>query len=426
MHLPIAHPQRSALAGELHDRPFLPLSSPAWVGYVALMEPAGDPHETRQAVGDLCRQASIAAPDDDANLHVARFADYTLRWEQHAEFSSVAVIVEGSGAPDLEASGPTPMEHAWIARLRGQVIAAAQVSVRTTPPGAADGDCGLDCFFDDSLCSGIVAREDGQVWTDFRIHADGFSRMLVHNRAMGPMRTGRLVQRLLEVEVYRSLSLLSLPLAREAAPQLRSLELRLAEIIAAMADVDAIQVDQSVLGDLLEMSAEVARIGARLSYRFGASRAYSELVWERARSLQEIPVDGRQTLVDFLERRFRPSMRTCRSVDERRQTLARQLTRAVNLLATRVSAHVQGQNRDRLQSVDRRGALSLRLQETVERLSVFAITYYLVGLLGYGAKAWGAHTAVQVQGALVLPTLIGVWWSVRRVKRRVLRTAHPG
>jgi uncharacterized membrane-anchored protein len=37
--------------------------------------------------------------------------------------------------------------------------------------------------------------------------------------------------------------------------------------------------------------------------------------------------------------------------------------------------------------MDRRARLQLRLQETVEGLSVAAITYYVVGLVGYGAKA---------------------------------------
>ncbi len=39
--------------------------------------------------------------------------------------------------------------------------------------------------------------------------------------------------------------------------------------------------------------------------------------------------------------------------------------------------------------MNRRAELQLRLQQTVEGLSVAAISYYIVGLFGYVAKRWG-------------------------------------
>jgi hypothetical protein len=63
------------------------------------------------------------------------------------------------------------------------------------------------------------------------------------------------------------------------------------------------------------------------------------------------------------------------------------LTRAVALLRTRVDLAVEAQNQELLGSMDRRARLQLRLQQTVEGLSVAAITYYVVGLIAYAAKA---------------------------------------
>jgi len=73
--------------------------------------------------------------------------------------------------------------------------------------------------------------------------------------------------------------------------------------------------------------------------------------------------------------------------------------------------------------MDRRAKQQLRLQQTVEGLSVAAILYYLVGLVGYAAKGLRdggvplepdliAGLAVPVLGAVVL-------WVMRRKRRRL-------
>ncbi|MGT2466713.1 DUF3422 family protein [Mesorhizobium atlanticum] len=66
--------------------------------------------------------------------------------------------------------------------------------------------------------------------------------------------------------------------------------------------------------------------------------------------------------------------------------LSRKLTRATTLLRTWVDVDVEKQNRDLLASMNNRARLQLRLQQTVEGLSVAAVSYYVVGLIGYVAK----------------------------------------
>jgi uncharacterized membrane-anchored protein len=64
----------------------------------------------------------------------------------------------------------------------------------------------------------IVANGAAEVYTDFAMHSDGFSRILVRaGNNLSPRRLGRLVQRLLEIETYRMAALLGLPAARAAS-----------------------------------------------------------------------------------------------------------------------------------------------------------------------------------------------------------------
>jgi uncharacterized membrane-anchored protein len=115
-------------------------------------------------------------------------------------------------------------------------------------------------------------------------------------------------------------------------------------------------------------------------------------------------------------------MRTCVTTEERQSNLSEKLARAANLLRTRVDVELERQNRDLLRSMNERTRLQLRLQATVEGLSVAAISYYVVGLFGYlikGAHEKGAPVDVSLATALFVPVaVLAIWWVVRRVRRR--------
>jgi uncharacterized membrane-anchored protein len=103
--------------------------------------------------------------------------------------------------------------------------------------------------------------------------------------------------------------------------------------------------------------------------------------------------------------------------------LSAKLARAADLLRTRVDVALQQQNQDLLKSMNTRTLLQLRLQQTVEGLSVAAISYYVVGLLSYLAKAahdGGLHVEPSlVTAAFVPPVVLGVWWMLRRMRRHI-------
>lgn len=72
--------------------------------------------------------------------------------------------------------------------------------------------------------------------------------------------------------------------------------------------------------------------------------------------------------------------------------------------------------------MDKRAHLQLRLQQTVEGLSVAAISYYVIGLVGYLAKVIHAIgldiSSDTLTGASVPFVIVGVWLTVRRIRSR--------
>ena len=70
-----------------------------------------------------------------------------------------------------------------------------------------------------------------------------------------------------------------------------------------------------------------------------------------------------------------------------------------------------------------RQGMQLKLQATVEGLSVAAITYYIVGLVSYlakGAQAIGWPWSAESTAAWAIPVVaLSVWMSLRRLHSRV-------
>jgi uncharacterized membrane-anchored protein len=73
--------------------------------------------------------------------------------------------------------------------------------------------------------------------------------------------------------------------------------------------------------------------------------------------------------------------------------------------------------------MDRRAQLQLRLQETVEGLSVIAIGYYGVGLVGYlfnGLEEGGFPLDSSIAMGLSVPIVVGLaWLGLKRLKKRL-------
>ena len=279
---------------------------------------------------------------------------------------------------------------------------------------------------EDTLVASTVADGFGEVYTDFAVHADGFSRMVLLAGGMTPRRLGRLVQCLLEIETYRMAALLGLPAAREAGAVLGSAERELAELAEAIRSATRNEEPQ-LLDRLTRLAGQVESQHAATHSRFSASAAYFELVDKRIEDIAESRLAGMQTIGEFMERRLTPARSTCAWSSRRQDALSQRVSRVSNLLRTRVEIEQQQSSQALLATMNSRQGMQLKLQSTVEGLSVAAITYYIVGLISYlakGATHWGWPWSPEMTAAVAIPVVAGgVWWSLRRLHHKVFQSS---
>ena len=271
----------------------------------------------------------------------------------------------------------------WQGDAPGRRVAAVLVQIDILPENPADLLSRIENWFaKDSLTAVWVLEEAAMIAGDFRIDPDGWMRFAVFVRPdVGAGRIGRIVHRLVELETYRAMSMLGLGRSRSLSRRLNELEPRLSAIVDGMHD--NARPAEAVLHELLEVSAELEAQAVQHFFRFGATKAYEAIVMDRVTALRETRFLGRQMLAEFMRRRYRPAMRTVASAEDRLRAMIERTRRAADLLRTRVDVERSAQNQALLERMDRRADLQLRLQHTVEGLSVVAISYYAVGLLSY-------------------------------------------
>jgi len=419
------HSLRLALVNEVHARPFERLKAPVRASHLALLSGEGERAQDRQHLADLCRQHGLPVPDENANHYSGDFGNFRCRWERHTEFTTYTFFRDEPFDHPFDDPPINRVPPEWLETVPGELLVACHLTMQ--PWAGTDTRIGeLERFFAlESLSGGRMAGGNAEGWTDFRLHEDGFGRILVRDVGLRSRQAGRLVQRLLEIETYRTLALLALPLAREAAPEISDSARQLNEITGRMSGIEGLEDEREMLGRLTRLAVRMEGLVSRNAYRFSAAQAYYALVETRIGELREERIEGLQTIREFIDRRMAPAIRTCESSSARQERLTERIARATAMLRARVDIALESQNRDLLRSMNRRAKLQLRLQQTVESLSVAAISYYVVGLVGYAAK--GAHEAglpvpVELVMALSIPVvLLLAWLLLHRVRRSLGR-----
>lgn len=428
MRLPTDHPERLALAGEVHARPPEPIDTPARATHLALLVDAGERERERLHLTELCERHGVTAPAVGATHFRAVLGGLRLKWERHGEFSSYTFFADGAQGPDFDAPAVATLPQGWLAAIPGATMAALHGTVLRlgAQEPMPDPQTLTTIFGGHAVVGSEVAEGAGLAFTDFQVHADGYGRVLLLDRRLTRNQAGRMMQRLFEIEAYRMMALLALPIARRQSPRLLVIERSLASLTDGIgsADHDA-QRDEALLHDLTRLAAETESGLSASQFRFGACSAYADLVTARIAELRERRIPGLQTIDEFMTRRFRPAVATCLTVSQRLHDLSERISQASGLLRTRVEIARERQNQDLLASMDRRARLQLRLQQTVEGLSVAAIAYYVAGLIGYGAKAFeaaGLPLDPDLATGVAVPFVaLAVYLALRKARRRLHR-----
>ncbi len=423
------HPLRGDLYNELHSRPFQVLPCPARVTQIAVLTTPNQRRDQFRHLQHLHHLMGFEAPVKEVSCYEKDFGTLRIRREVHMEFTTYTFVNLANDASDpFEATGISPLPEGWLEQLAGQVVAAFHVDVQAVDHGPDQDLPFVRPWFEDLRLVGSSPQEGAaRIWGSFRLHSDGFGRFMILNRSLSDSQLGRLTQRVMEIEIYRLMAQLALPLARDIAPRLAHMDEELVDITRSLADNHAID-EPAILARLTTMAARIESFRAQSTFRFSATRAYHQLVLARLQALREDELSGHLTFTEFMTRRLTPAVETCESVSERLEDLSRRVDRASDMMRTRVELAIQSQNQELLSSMDRRSKIQLMMQHTVEGLSVVAISYYLVGLLKLAldsAHDYGLHFDKSlVLGAAIPLVLLAVFLSVRRIHGRFLKMAR--
>jgi len=420
-----AHPLRGRVLAEVHARPFVAMDTPKRILHFAFMTDHKAAAKARTALESFCLDRASAPPPPEAKHHRVELTPAVLRWEHHGEFSTYTWEFPGNGdeAPKRKplAFQPGADELSSVMRLLpqpGPLLVAIDLHLMAEE---YIGETYKHLFGPSQLAASEVESGAAIVATDFHPDAFGFVRMLVLDRKLTSAQAGSLVQRLLEVETYRTLALLGLPEAQDAGPSLRRIETELPLLMNEMERSEGFDTNRRLLDRLTALAAELEAGAAKSLYRFGATRAYHELINLRLDAIGERPLPNLPTFAAFLARRLTPAIRTCASTEARQDNLSRKLARAAQLLRTRVDIHLESQNSDLLRKMNDRVRLQLRLQQTVEGLSVAAISYYIASILHLvfeGLHRQEEHLDPALATALAVPFIVAfVAWNVWRIRK---------
>lgn len=431
--LPQEDEQRRELHNEVHARPSARVRLPALIVYVAMLNEGVSREQEWAHLRRLPGHADLGLERLKGNFLRLRCDHFTVKWERHTEFTRYSIVQSLPAGADWGAALPELASHVatgteWLRALPGQTIAAIHLGMVQADIAAPDLMGQAQAWLGEGavLASRMGNTTEGLphscILTHFRIGDDGFERMLVlAPEGTTEARAGRISQRLLEVETYRLMALRGLPVAKNLSSMLSAAEAQLADITGRLERKG--ESDQVLLDSLVSLAARIERATAEHGFRFSATRAYDVLVTQRLAELRERPISGTQTLGEFMQRRLSPAIATVLATEKRLASLAERVSRTSALLRTRVDIATEMQNQVLLEKLTRGQELQLRLQVTVEGLSMAAISYYVVSLLLYafkGVKAYGLPIQPEIAVALLMPLVLwGVWHSRQKIHEKL-------
>lgn len=416
---------RTALSSEWHARPLLALPSPLRCTHLVSLRQGTDLEARRREFSDFCRDQGQSEPNSQSRHHSIQAGNCLIKWEGHTEVDAYTILVAGSS----DVTYAEPAISYLDSRFRDRLLEERFVGIHLEV--LAGDDSGFEKRLErvraqlanNEVYGGGLSEGAGEIWSSFRLDGDGFQRVLLIDHALGESRLARHLQRALESESYRMLAMLALPEARQVMGMLGELEPALDDVMAQLSHHDADPSQERQLERITRIAARVEHVAAVHAYRFAAARAYSGIVEKRLAELAEERYGAASRYSTFLQKSLLPAMRTCEAAERRTQELAQRVTRATQLLDSMVDVDQKKQNQAILESMDQRANTQLRLQQSVEGFSIFAITYYAVGLVGYllkSAKELGMLVDPGLLTGLSAPVVLVVaWWSVRRIKRRL-------
>ncbi|MEH6628038.1 MAG: DUF3422 domain-containing protein [Motiliproteus sp.] len=406
------HHQRQEILAEVHARPFQDLPAPLSLVHIAVLYDGLDGTEVEHQLLAMVRALGFEVDAGHHGFLFCRQSQGALRYEPHNEFYTLTFY-------RFDSLEPLSLPQDWSESLPGALLVGVEVLFRKNTGFIRDW---VELHFGGhQQTSSSVMSDAAIIATDFQLQPQsGFVRVLVEDIHLMPAQAGRLLQRLCEIETYRHMALLSLPLARSLMPKITELDQQLALVSQRSLDEDI----SEVLAQMMGLAAEVEALSASTANRFSASEAYFALVERSIQELRENRVEGVQMVEEFMDRRLDPARRTCRSAAARIELLSKRIARATELIQSQVNLAIEQQNKELLEALNTRASRQLRLQAKLESLSVIVVVYYMYDLVDLALKnvlPEGELLSMLLTGlTLSLPVImVLLYWIIRRLMKGV-------
>jgi len=395
----------------------------------------------------LCDHFNCPPPPPTASFFTADLAGTCkLRWERHTEAMTYTFSRQATADDMASPFEPTSLPLSvipqwWTASLPGTVVASLHVAlIEQQQPRLINSVVAQQQRFQwianqfnrsSTITAATVDSRRFRVYSDWRPHADGFSRMLLlsdmpEEATNKRSSAGKVLQRLIELEKYRVLALMGLPFAQALVPRIDQLNSTLDGVMASAGQAGQLDVNEQrrLLKEISELTAAALTLGSSSHFRFSASAAYSQIVDDRIRFLEMEPIDGLPSMATYVQSTSHPAMRTCQAAVRRLEALSASSNRAADLLRTSLTVQQQADAGRQLEQIRSNARTQLMLQESVEGLSVVAITYYSTGVLGYVAKAADKVGLLPIPPELALGLGVpfiaaAVWLGLNQLKKHV-------
>ena len=412
---------------ELHTRPFPQINGPVNISSIAIIHQKSALNELSISkeiahITQLCQDNVRQAPVLGCRHFYQTFDDFELRWERHHEFSSYTFLVRANNQNFFNRPAINQVCKNWLGRITGKVISAVHIEAKTAVNICENSQAIKPYFELCRLMGSMLGQQKISLWSAMQLHQDNFNRILLVSDNIHQYENGIFIRTLLELEAYRNLTLLALPLAQQVISQVNNIELELASLLQHNSIEGH---NEKHLMVLSAMTAKLAKITVHSQYRFDASIAYYQIVDSRFTELHEEKIENIQTLTAFIKRRLLPAIRTIKAAKQRLDDLVNRVNRASDFLRTKIDMAIAQQNQALLTSMNQRSKMQLTMQRAVEGLSVIVATYYLLALTRYLLEAinGGVSTILIPQViAYLVPIYLGlVWLFGKQLKKHIQR-----
>ncbi|XYK79024.1 MAG: DUF3422 family protein [Labrenzia sp.] len=408
----LGHPGARAVMRERHARPPLPVDFPSHCQHIVFRRCDTSPEFCKEGWRKIFDRHGFDSFEEHAESVFAESAELSIKWEHHTEFVALTIVRRTTQSVSIEEYDPRDFttEPVFLSLLLGI-------------EDAEKAGCSNQELFEWPKQAVVrkskVLTGTTTIVSDFKFDRFGNIRFLITTEQMDRHRLGRLVQRLIEIETYGAFVLLSWETVAEVATRLEAVDSELKLLVGAISENGSLS-DKDILGKLAHLAALHEANIADSNFRLNASLAYFDIVQERLSELNEERIEGNQRFSNFIKRRSVPAARTYEHLLSRQEKVSQRLSRATQLLRSRIDVELAEQNQLQLASMNARAEAQYKLQKTVEGLSAIAISYYALGILSYMASSFSdefdSWPLKEMIGYLAPALIIGVWFALRRLK----------